>query len=122
MLRSLVALAAVVAFSLPLTAGGNPVRPRLDAKVTARSISLTDMNGQRVRVLQENSYRIVVKDASKAQNFHLVGTSGLDLKTKIAATGSRVWSVYLRPGTYVYTSDKNAKLRGTFKVRGGSPA
>jgi hypothetical protein len=121
MLRSLVAVAAVVAVSLPLTASGNLVRPRLDAKVTARSISLT-MNGQRVRVLQPNSYRIVVKDSSKAQNFHLVGTNGMDLKTKIAATGTRVWSVYLGPGTYAYSSDKNVKLRGTFKVRGVPPA
>ena len=122
MLRSLVAIAAVLAVSLPLTASGNPVRPRLDAKVTARSISLTNMNGRRVRVLQPNSYRIVVKDSSKTQNFHLVGTNGMDLKTKIAATGTRVWSVYLSPGTYVYSSDRNAKLRGTFKVRGVPPA
>ena len=121
-MRSLVAVAAAVAVSVPLTASGNPVRPRLDAKVTARSISLTNMNGQRVRLLQPNSYRIVVKDSSKAQNFHLVGTNGMDRKTKIAATGTRAWSVYLGPGTYVYSSDKNAKLRGTFKVRGVPPA
>ena len=73
MLRSLVAVAAAVAVALPLTASGNTVRPQLDAKVTARSISLTDTNGQRVQVLPQNTYRIVVKDSSKAQNFHLVG-------------------------------------------------
>jgi hypothetical protein len=121
MLRSLVAAAAIVAVSLPLAASGNPVLPRLNAKVTARSISLTDAQGQRVRVLLQNEYRIVVKDSSKAQNFHLVGT-GVNLRTKVPATGTRAWRVYLHPGTYVYESDRNAKLRGTFKVRGGPPA
>ena len=121
MLRALLVIAAAVAVSLPLTASGNPIVPQLNAKVSARSISLTDSNGQRVRVLQPNSYRIVVKDSSKAQNFHLVGT-GVNLRTRVAATGTRAWTVYLHPGTYVYKSDRSAKLRGTFKVNGGPPA
>ena len=121
MMRSLVAASAVLAVALPLSASGNPVLPQLNARVTARSISLTDANGRRVRVLQQNSYRIVVRDSSKAQNFHLVGT-GVNLRTRVAATGTRSWTVYLRPGTYVYKSDRSAKLRGTFKVSGGPPA
>jgi hypothetical protein len=121
MLRSLVAVSAVVAVSLPLSASGNAVLPQLNARVTARSISLTDANGHRVRVLQQNSYRIVVRDSSRGQNFHLIGT-GVNLRTKISAKVTRTWNVYLRPGTYVYESDRNAKLRGAFKVTGVPPA
>jgi len=121
MLRSLVAASAVLAAALPLSASGNAVVPRLNARVTARSISLTDANGRRVRILQQNSYRIVVRDSSKAQNFHLVGT-GVNLRTKVPARVTRTWNVYLRPGTYVYESDRNANLRGAFRVTGVPPA
>ena len=73
------------------------------------------MSGQRVRTMMQNQCRITVKDSSKTQNFHLVGP-GVDLRTKVSATGTRTWTVNFRPGTYVYHSDKNAKLRGSFKV------
>jgi hypothetical protein len=118
MLRSLLAVLAVVGISLPMAASGSLVKPQLNAKVSGRAISLTDANGQRVKVLLQNSYRVVVRDSSKAQNFHLVGP-GVNLKTKVAATGSRAWTANFRPGTYVYVSDKNAKLRGTFTVKAG---
>ena len=121
MLRALLAGGALAAVSLPLAASGSPIVPQLDAKVTARSISLRDAQGQRVQVLLQNTYRIVVTDSSKTRNFHLVGT-GVNLRTRVAATGTRSWTVYLRPGTYVYKSDRSAKLRGTFKVSGGPPA
>lgn len=120
MLRSLLTVASVVAVSLPMAASGSPIKPQLNAKVNARAISLTDANGQRVKVLLQNSYRVVVRDSSKAQNFHLVGP-GVNLKTKVAAKGTRAWTVNLRPGTYVYGSDKSAKLRGTFTVKAGPP-
>ncbi len=120
MFRLLVPAAAVLAVSLPMTAGGYAIQPQLDAKVSTRSLSLLDSKGQRVHVLLQNSYRIVVKDSAKTQNFHLVGP-GVNLKTKVAATGVRVWVVNLRPGTYVYKSDRSAKLHGTFRVRDVPP-
>ena len=120
MLRSLLPAAAVVAVSLPMAASATLIHPQLNAKVTARSISLLDSKGQRVRLLQQNSYRILVKDSTTGQNFHLVGP-GVNLRTKVATTGARAWVVNLRPGTYVYSSDRRAKLRGTFRVRGIPP-
>jgi hypothetical protein len=120
MLRPFLAITAILTVSLPLAASGNPGLPRLNGKLSARSISLTDANGQRVKVLRQNSYRLVVKDFSKGQNFHLVGP-GVNRKTRIAATGTRDWTIYLRPGIYVYKSDRNPKLRGTFKVEPGPP-
>ena len=84
MFRSLLAVAAVVAVSVPIGASGNPVQPTLNAKVTARSISLTDSSGKPVQSLAQRSYRIVVKDSSKGQNFHLFGPS-VNMKTKVAS-------------------------------------
>jgi hypothetical protein len=120
MLRSFVAIAAVVAVSIPVGASGNPIQPTLNAKVTARSLSLTDSSGKPVTTLVQRSYRIVVRDSSKGQNFHLIGPS-VNMKTRVAATGRRAWIVNLRPGKYVYKSDRNTKLRGAFTVAPGPP-
>ena len=119
MFRTLLAV-AIVAVSVPVGASGNPIQPTLNAKVTARSISLTDSSGKPVQLLVQRSYRIVVKDSAKRQNFHLVGTA-VNMKTRVAATGTRTWIVNLRPGKYVYRSDRNAKLRGTFTVGSEPP-
>jgi hypothetical protein len=120
MLRLLLAAAALTVVGLPMAASGSPIQPQLNAKVTSRAISLTNTNGQRVRMLDQRSYRVVVKDSSKAQNFHLVGP-GVNLKTRVFETSSRTWIVGLSPGTYVYKSDQNAKLRGTFSVTSSPP-
>ena len=101
-------------------ASGNPIQPTLNAKVTARSISLTDSSGKPVKTLAQRSYRIVVKDSSKGQNFHLFGPA-VNMKTKVAARSTRTWIVNLRPGKYVYKSDRNTKLRGTFTVEPNPP-
>jgi hypothetical protein len=106
--------------TLPVAASGSPIQPELTAKVTARTISLTNADGQRVKELQQNSYRFVVKDLAKTQNFHLVGPS-VNLRTRVPAKTTATWSVYLRPGTYSYRSDKSAKLRGTFTVSPAPP-
>jgi hypothetical protein len=120
MVRLLLAVAAVVALSVPIGASGSPIQPTLSAKVTARSISLTDSSGKPVRSLAQRSYRIVVKDSAKGQNFHLIGPA-VNAKTRVAARGARTWILNLRPGKYVYKSDKNTKLRGTFTVESNPP-
>jgi hypothetical protein len=103
-----------------MAASGSPIQPQLNAKVTSRSIALTDGQGKRVRTLSQRSFRIVVRDSSTGQNFHLVGPR-VDLKTKVSATGKRVWSVGFGTGTYVYQSDSNSKLRGSFTVLSSPP-
>jgi hypothetical protein len=102
------------------TVGTPPVVPRLNAKVTARAISLKDAAGVRVRTLPQNTYKIAVSDTAKTQNFHLSGP-GVNRKTKVAARTKTTWTVTLRPGTYVYRSDKNRKLRRAFIVSSGPP-
>jgi hypothetical protein len=120
MLRPLLAAAALGALTLPMSASSTPGLPELTAKVTARSITLMDADGKRVTELAPNTYRFVVKDLTKAQNFHLVGPS-VNRRTRVPAKVTTSWTVYLRPGTYTYRSDKRATMRGTFAVRPGPP-
>ena len=120
MLRLLLAGSALVALALPVSVGGSLVRPTLNAKVTKSSITLTHQDGTRVRTLQPNAYRIVVRDATTAQNFHLVGPS-LNVRTKIATKTTATWLVNLTPGSYSYRSDRNKRLRGSFVVAGVPP-
>jgi predicted membrane-bound mannosyltransferase len=105
---------------LPMSASSTPSLPELTAKVTARSISLADADGVRVTRLEPGSYRIVVKDLTKAQNFHLIGPS-VNRRTKVPAKVTTSWTVRLPLGTYTYRSDKNATMSATFTVRPGPP-
>ena len=120
MLRPLLAATLLGALTLPMTASSTPGLPELTAKVTARSIALTDADGVRVTRLAANTYRFIVKDLTKAQNFHLIGPS-VNQRTKVPAKVTTSWTVYLRPGVYTYRSDKRATMRGTFTVRPGPP-
>jgi hypothetical protein len=120
MLRPLLAAAFLGALALPLSASSTPGLPELTAKVTARSITVTDADGRRVTELQPNGYRLVVKDLTKAQNFHLMGPS-VNKRTKVSARVTTSWTLHLRPGTYTYRSDKRAALRGTFTVSPAPP-
>ena len=120
MLRPLLAVALLAVLALPMSASSTPGLPELTATVTARSITLTDADGRRVTSLPANTYRFVVKDLTKAQNFHLIGPS-VNKRTKVPAKVTTSWTVDLGPGTYTYRSDKRATLRGTFTVRPGPP-
>jgi hypothetical protein len=120
MLRTLLAATFLGALTLAVPASGTPGLPELTAKVTAGSISLTDKDGQRVTRLAPNYYRFVVKDLSRGQNFHLIGPS-VDKRTKVSARVTRIWTVYLKPGTYTYRSDRRATMSRTFTVRPGPP-
>jgi hypothetical protein len=120
MLRPLLAAAVLFVLALPMTAGGSPIVPQLAAKVTARSITLVSSDGTRVRTLEQNNYRFVVRDRTATQNFHLTGPS-LNVRTKVAAKTSVVWNAYLKAGTYVYRSDRNRRLRGSFVVVNSPP-
>jgi hypothetical protein len=120
MLRPLLAAAVLGVLTLPMPASSTPGLPELTAKVTARSISLTDADGHRVTELAPNNYRFIVKDLTRTQNFHLLGPS-MNRRTKVPAKVTTTWTVYLRPGTYTYRSDRRATMSGTFTVRPGPP-
>jgi hypothetical protein len=121
MLRTLLVAAVLSVLVLPVTASGNPIVPQLSANVTAKSISLVRSDGTRVRVLQPNMYRFIVRDRATTQNFHLVGPT-INTRTKVLAKTTATWTVYLEPGNYSYRSDKNTRLRGAFVVAGAPPS
>jgi hypothetical protein len=121
--RAIFAAALVaVATALPAaaTAPQSPIVPRLNAKVTAGTISLRNAAGIRLSSIPQNTYKITVNDSTTAQNFHLIGP-GVNRKTGIAARVKRSWTLALDPGKYVYRSDKNRKLRGSFTVTSVPP-
>jgi hypothetical protein len=120
MLRPLLAAAFLGALTLPMSASSTPGLPDLTAKVTVRSISLTDAKGKRVTRLAPNTYRFVVKDLTRAQNFHLVGPS-VNRRTRVPAKVTTSWTVHLQPGVYTYRSDRKASMSATFTVRPGPP-
>jgi hypothetical protein len=74
-----------------------------------------------VKSLPAGTYKLTVKDAAKADNFHVVGP-GVNKRTGVAFRGSRTWTLSFRAGqTYTYRSDAHPKLRRTFKVVGKIP-
>jgi len=61
-------------------------------------------------------YKIVVSDATKADNFHLSGP-GVNKKTGVKSKSGATWILTLKPGKYTFRSDATKKLRRTFSVR-----
>ncbi|HUP33682.1 MAG TPA: hypothetical protein VM184_11650 [Gaiellaceae bacterium] len=95
-----------------------PPPPRLLATVGPRNtISLRNAKGVVLKRVKPGVYRIVVRDRTKAHNFHLVG-KGVDRKSGIAFVGTRTWKVKLAKGTLRFFSDRAPKkVRGSVVVR-----
>jgi hypothetical protein len=87
---------------------------KLNGKVTSKTINLTT-GGSRVRSVSAGTYKVVATDTSKTQNFHLTGP-GVNKKTSVRGKGKKTWTVALKPGKYVYKSDKSKKLKRSFTV------
>ena len=94
-----------------------PPKPKLTGRVgPGKAISLKTAAGAIVKSLRAGTYRLTVRDATKADNFHLLGR-GVNKKTGVKFKGSVTWTVVFKAGTYTLRSDPTAKLRKTFKVR-----
>jgi plastocyanin len=106
------------------TVGNVPPPPppptKLNGKVTARTISLKRA-GSKVRSVVAGTYKVVVSDTTKTQNFHLTGP-GVNKKTGVKARKTVTWTLALKPGKHTYRSDKKRRLRGTFIVTAEPPA
>ena len=96
-----------------------PKPKRLNGRVgPGKTISLRTTAGVLVRRLTAGAYRVTVRDATKVDNFHLLG-AGVNKKTGVRFRGSVAWTVRFRAGrTYAVRSDAHPKLRRTFKVVG----
>jgi hypothetical protein len=99
-----------------VTTPPKPKVKKLSARVgPRRTISLRSASGAAVKALKRGKYRITVKDATTADNFHLTGR-GVNKKTGVKFRGSVTWNVTLRKGILRYRSDAHPKLRGSVKV------
>jgi hypothetical protein len=80
-----------------------------------KRISLRTPSGAKVKKLKAGRYRITVRDLTRADNFHLIG-SGVNKKTGVKATGTVTWTVRFRSGPIVYRSDATKRLRGSVAI------
>lgn len=98
-----------------------PAPKRLNGKVGPKlTISLKTATGAAAKTLNAGTYRLAVKDATKVDNFHLVGP-GVNKKTGVKFRGTASWTVRLKIGKYTYRSDAHRKLRRTFLVKPSPP-
>jgi len=94
-----------------------PVKPKKLAGSVGPGarIALRSASGARVAKVKAGRYALTVKDASKRDNFHLVG-KGVNVKTGVAFTGKKTWTIRLAKGTYSYRSDATPRLKGRVAV------
>jgi hypothetical protein len=92
---------------------------RLVAKVTRTGhVLLENAHGKTVKRLRAGAYTVVVRDASKRADFHLVGAPAVDKRTGLTFVGTRTWRLTLVGGTYRYYSDTRPTQRQSFQVTG----
>ena len=93
-----------------------PAPKKLNAKVgPKRTIWLKTASGSAVKTLKAGAYKISVRDASKTDNFHLVGP-GVNKKTGVKFRGAVTWNLKLKAGKHSFRSDAHKKLRRAFMV------
>ncbi len=92
--------------------------PKLLATVgPGKTITLRDAKGRTLARVKPGTYTIVVRDRTKAHNFHLVG-KGVNRRTGVAAVGTTTWKVKLGKGTLRFYSDRSPKtIKGSVPVR-----
>ena len=116
MLRTRLALVALIAAALTVVASASAATPTLNGvDGPGFTISLKKA-GKKVTSLKAGKYKIVVKDLSNIHNFHLTGP-GVNKKTGVGAKGTFTWTVTLKKGTYKYVCDPHVPvMKGSFKV------
>jgi hypothetical protein len=92
-----------------------PPTPKLNGRVgPGKAISLKTASGAMVKRLKAGTYKVSVKDATKVDNFHLLGP-GLNKKTGVKFRGTVSWKLRFKAGKkYSVRSDAHPKLRRTF--------
>jgi len=109
-------VAAVFATQARPAASGTP---RLLGKVTRTGhLLLENTHGKIVKRLRPGAYTIVVRDASKRADFHLIGAPAIDKRTGLTFVGSRTWKLTLIRGVYRYYNDKRPTQQQSFQVTG----
>jgi plastocyanin len=109
-MRRLVVVLLAVAAVVALPAGA--ATPKLLGTVgPGFTITLTK------KPSKAGKYTLVVSDKSSIHNFHLTGP-GVNVKTSVAAAGSKTFRITLKKGKYTFLCDPHAStMRGTFRIR-----
>jgi plastocyanin len=94
-----------------------PPATKLSASVgPGRKIALRNADGTKLTLLAGTRRVVIsVNDRSRSDNFHLRG-SGVNKTTGQRFRGRVTWRLTLRPGSYVYRSDRHRSLHGSFTV------
>jgi hypothetical protein len=80
------------------------------------TISLRSASGAPLKSVKAGTYSVVVRDRSKAHNFHLVGVR-VNKKSSVAAVGTTTWKLKLSKGVLRFYSDKApTTVKGSVKV------
>lgn len=96
-----------------------PAVPKLLATVGPRAtISLRSGSGAVLRNgVKAGTYAIVVRDRTKAHNFHLVG-KGVNRRSSVAGMGTTTWKLRLSAGVLRFYSDRApTTVKGSVRVR-----
>jgi plastocyanin len=105
---ALVAVTAAAVLALPVIAA----TPKLTGTV-GPGFTITMAK----KPTKAGKYTLVVSDKSSIHNFHLTGP-GVNVKTSVAATGSKTFKITLKKGKYSFVCDPHAStMRGTFRIR-----
>jgi NitT/TauT family transport system substrate-binding protein len=89
----------------------------LEASVgPAKTSIVVKQAGAKAKRVDPGKYLLIVKDNSKALNFHITGP-GVNKATGVAKTGTTRWTITLSAGTYTYKTDAGGKkTKGSFTV------
>jgi plastocyanin len=106
------AVSAALAAVVPATAAA----PKLTATVGPGFTISLKKGTTRVTKLKPGTYAITVKDLSDIHNFRLKGP-GVNKATSVDAVGTKVWTVKLRAGRYIFVCDPHEiTMKGAFRV------
>ena len=92
-----------------------PAPKKLTGKVGPKKTISLKKGTAAVKALVAGRYKVVVTDASKADNFHLTGP-GVNKKTGVKFKGGATWTLTFKRGKYTFRSDATKKLKRTFSV------
>jgi plastocyanin len=92
-----------------------PAPKKLTGKVGPRKTISLKKGTAAVKALAAGRYKLVVTDATKADNFHLTGP-GVNKKTGVKFKGGATWTLTFKKGKYTFRSDATKKLKRTFSV------
>jgi hypothetical protein len=92
-----------------------PAPKKLTGKVGPKKTISLKKGTAAVKALVAGRYKLVVTDATKADNFHLTGP-GVNKKTGVKFKGGATWTLTFKPGKYTFRSDATKKLKRTFSV------